>query len=146
MSERKPSSLLVVDANILITAILGRAGPGTIGLIAADRALISTPEAKREVSRVLSDPRFKRPVPDLAAEAVLTLVPMQPVEFFEDLTDEAARCLRDAVASANGSEADSHILALAWAADADIWSHDRDFGGSGWPSWSTRNLRRALDI
>ena len=58
----------------------------------------------------------------------------------------SARCLAEAVASANGSPADAHVLALAWAADADIWSHDRDLGGTGWPSWSTRNLRRALDL
>jgi hypothetical protein len=31
-----------------------------------------------------------------------------------------------------------------WLAEADIWSHDRDFAGTGWPSWSTANLRAAL--
>lgn len=44
----------------------------------------------------------------------------------------------------NGSVRDAHILALAWTLDADIWSHDRDFAGTGWPSWSNGNLRASL--
>lgn len=58
--------------------------------------------------------------------------------------EEAAVTLRLAVASRNASPRDAHILALAWALDADIWSHDRDFAGTGWPSWSSVNLRAAL--
>jgi hypothetical protein len=49
-----------------------------------------------------------------------------------------------APASRNGSSSDAHVLALAWLAEADIWSHDRDFAGTGWPSWSSANLRAAL--
>lgn len=52
--------------------------------------------------------------------------------------------LREAVASRNGSVKDAHILALAWAADADIWSTDRDFAGTGVATWSTPNLVRGL--
>lgn len=36
------------------------------------------------------------------------------------------------------------VLACAWLLDADIWSHDRDFAGTGWPSWSNANLLRVL--
>ena len=85
-------------------------------------------------------------VPPPLAIVTFAIVAVQPAGYFEDLQEDAARCLAEAVASANGSTADNHVLALAWAADADIWSHDRDFGGTGWPSWSTRNLRRALDL
>lgn len=52
--------------------------------------------------------------------------------------------LKDAVASQNGSTRDAHILACAWVVDADIWSFDRDFAGTGVASWSTANLMRAL--
>jgi predicted nucleic acid-binding protein len=58
--------------------------------------------------------------------------------------EAAALVLQLAPASRNGSMRDAHILALAWSLDADIWSHDRDFAGSGWPSWSNANLRAAL--
>jgi predicted nucleic acid-binding protein len=57
---------------------------------------------------------------------------------------EAVRVLTEAVASRNGSTSDAYLLACAWLLDADIWSHDRDFAGTGWPSWSNANLLRAL--
>ncbi|MET0546147.1 MAG: hypothetical protein ABWZ40_07540 [Caulobacterales bacterium] len=38
---------------------------------------------------------------------------------------------------------DAHIIALAWTADADVWSTDRDFAGTG-SCWSAPNLMRAL--
>jgi predicted nucleic acid-binding protein len=58
--------------------------------------------------------------------------------------EEAQTVLRNAAASKNGSTNDAHVLALAWTVDADLWSHDRDFAGTGWPSWSTANLMAAL--
>jgi predicted nucleic acid-binding protein len=62
-----------------------------------------------------------------------------------DVLEEAARMLKNAVASRNGSPADAHLLAVAWIYKADIWSHDRDFAGTGWPSWSSANLLAALE-
>ena len=56
----------------------------------------------------------------------------------------AKLALRDAVASRNGSTRDAHVLALAWSADADIWTTDRDFAGTGVATWSTPNLMRSL--
>jgi predicted nucleic acid-binding protein len=56
----------------------------------------------------------------------------------------AAIALRDSIPSRNGSTNDAHILALAWSANAEIWSHDRDFAGTGVASWSTLNLLTAL--
>ena len=50
----------------------------------------------------------------------------------------------NAVASRNGSTADAHLLACAWAFDADLWSHDRDFAGTGWASWSNANLNDSI--
>jgi hypothetical protein len=58
-----------------------------------------------------------------------------------------SRCeiaLREAVASRNGPTKDAHVLALAWQAEADVWSTDRDFAGTGIATWSTPNLLRAL--
>jgi predicted nucleic acid-binding protein len=39
---------------------------------------------------------------------------------------------------------DAHLLALAWIMDADLWTHDRDFAGTGWPAWSSHNLMTVL--
>jgi predicted nucleic acid-binding protein len=52
--------------------------------------------------------------------------------------------LRDAVPSRNGSIKDAHVLALARTVEADIWTTDRDFAGTGTATWSTPNLLRAL--
>ncbi len=52
--------------------------------------------------------------------------------------------LREAVASRNGSTKDAHVLALAWSLDADVWTTDRDFAGTGVATWSIPNLMRAL--
>lgn len=64
--------------------------------------------------------------------------------FYASRLEAARKVLRNAVASRDGSTSDAHILALAWTYDADIWSHDRDFAGTGWPSWSNANLAAAL--
>jgi len=48
------------------------------------------------------------------------------------------------VASRNGAIDDAPVLALAWSLDADVWTTDRDFAGTGVASWSTPNLIRAL--
>ena len=38
----------------------------------------------------------------------------------------------------------AHVLALAWSVDADVWTTDRDFAGTGIATWSTANLMRGL--
>ena len=62
------------------------------------------------------------------------------------LLQDAERTLKDSVPSHNGSIKDAHLVALAWSLDADVWTTDRDFGGTGIASWSTANLVRALQI
>ena len=52
--------------------------------------------------------------------------------------------LRDAVPSRNGSIRNAHVLALAWSIDADVWTTDHDFAGTGIAAWSTANLMRGL--
>jgi len=52
----------------------------------------------------------------------------------------AARCSPQR----NGSTRDAHVLALAWSVEADVWTTDRDFAGTGTATWSTPNLMRAL--
>jgi hypothetical protein len=62
----------------------------------------------------------------------------------DSVIEEAGRMLAAAPASGNGSTADAPILALAWATQADLWSHDRDFFGVGVACWSTANLRSTV--
>jgi predicted nucleic acid-binding protein len=104
--------------------------------IATERAFI---EAERRI--VLG---LKRPDLIPALDFLKTQITVIGEGTFIEALAEAAQVLRQAVASANGSIRDAHILALAWSADADIWSADRDFAGTGVASWSTPNLMRAL--
>ncbi len=133
---------MVVDANILIAAARGRSADA-LRTVAARLTLITTERAMEEASRrmVLG---MKRPelisVLDLLAHSFEVF----SAAILADGMPLAQRVLHDAVASRNGSVDDAHLLALAWNADADIWSSDRDFAGTGVASWSTPNLLRAL--
>jgi hypothetical protein len=81
-----------------------------------------------------------RPILD-ALVAEMTVV---PVAVLVALLPPAEIALRDAVASRLGSIADAHVLAVTWSIDADVWTTDRDFAGTGVASWSTPNLIRGL--
>lgn len=70
--------------------------------------------------------------------------PTRKEAVYADVVEDAARVLTKAVASRNGSTADAHLLACAWTFDADLWSHDRDFAGTGWASWSNANLNASI--
>jgi predicted nucleic acid-binding protein len=139
---RAPSPTLVVDAAVLIAAVFGKSA-GTIAaaqrtamLVTTDRVLA---EARRRIELGLKRPDLLALLDELTD--ALTVVPVADLELL--LIDSAA-VLRDAVASRNGSTRDAHVLALAWNIDADIWTADRDFAGTGVATWSTPNLMRGL--
>ena len=139
---RAPSSTLVVDAAVLVAAARGRSS-GAILEAARSSALVTTDrvvhEARRRIELGLKRPDLVPIVDALAAE--LTVV---PVATLAPLLGRSEIALRDAVASRNGSIQDAHVLALAWGLDADIWTTDRDFAGTGVATWSTPNLVRGL--
>ncbi|MBV8978298.1 MAG: hypothetical protein JO261_13860 [Alphaproteobacteria bacterium] len=131
-----------MDTTVLISAALGRTG-SVIKRVQLAAALITTSrvveEARRKIELGLKAPEL---LPRLdAIAATLTVV---PVARLAPVMPDAEAVLRDAVPSRNGSARDAHVLALAWSTGADIWSADRDFAGTGVPSWSTINLVRAL--
>lgn len=144
MPGRAPSGTMIVDANIIVSATLGfRSGPyvsrlGTLLQLALSAN--GANEVRETVRRVTngSDAAVA------TAEEYLSLCAIHPRSAYEVFVGEAQVSLRHAVASRNGSETDAHLLALAWLLGADIWSHDRDFAGTGWPSWSSANLMAAL--
>ncbi len=139
---KAPSSTLVIDAAILVAAARGRSS-GAI-LEAARRARLVTTdravhEARRRIELGLKRPELLEIVYGLVAE--MTVV---PVAALLPLLKQSEIALKDAVASRNGSANDAHVLALAWSVDADIWTTDRDFAGTGVATWSTPNLMRGF--
>jgi predicted nucleic acid-binding protein len=139
---KAPSSSLVVDAAVLVAAARGRSS-GAI-LAAARRAVLATTdlvvhEARRRIALGL-----KRPELVVIVDALVEHMVIVPVAALTPFLARGETALREAVASRNGSTRDAHVLALAWCLDADVWSADRDFAGTGVATWSTPNLMRGL--
>ena len=139
---RRPSTTIVVDAAILVAAVRGRSS-GAILKAAGSAILVTTDrvvqEARRRIELGLKRPELLGVLGELAE--LLTVVPVAALEPVLARCEEA---LRDAVPSRNGSVRDAHVLALAWSVEADVWTTDRDFAGTGVATWSTPNLMRGL--
>lgn len=141
---KPPSAILVVDANIVLSCALGLRGGDVLAFVGRHRLLAISHRAVDEIGKVatrLVDDGH--PTAYFAPQLIEDLKVVGEMEY-SHLIPEAAKTLMLGPASRNGSSADAHVLALGWLAEADIWSHDRDFAGTGWPSWSTANLRAAL--
>lgn len=139
---RTPSSTLVLDATVLISAAFGRS-TGLIKQAQRAAALATTDrviqEARRRIELGLRRPDLLDVLEDLTK--TITVI---PVDALQPLLALSETVLRDAVASRNGSTRDAHVLALAWSVNADVWTTDRDFAGTGVATWSTPNLMRSL--
>lgn len=143
--RRPPSQCLVVDANIVLGVAFGLRARAAFERVAAQRALVTSQRAETESLGRANDLRDGSPEALGLARAVLGLVTVFDARTTAPLIDAAARCLAHATPARNGSTRDAHLLALAWITDSDIWSHDRDFAGTGWPTWSSANLLAALE-
>ena len=142
MRPRRVSQYLVVDSNIVLSTVLGRKSKPLFDVALSMRPLLMSQRSRQEVIGVVS-----HVAPSVAtdAAALVEMLSVAAEDRYVAHLEAAAQALRHAVPSRNGSTTDAHVLALAWSHDADIWSHDRDFAGTGWPSWSSANLRAALN-
>ena len=138
---RAPSSALVVDSALLIAAARGKSS-GAIAVAARRAALVTTDrvveETRRRIELGLNRPDL------LAVDKLISQMTIVPVTALASVLSTSELSLKEAVASRNGSVRDAHVLALAWSIEADIWSTDRDFAGTGVATWSTPNLMSAL--
>jgi predicted nucleic acid-binding protein len=112
------SSTLVLDAAILVSAVLGRSA-GAVMLAQQAAVLVTTDrvvqEARRRLELGLKRPELLPLIDDLAAS--ITVVPAAALE---PIMPRCEQTLRDAVASRNASIRDAHVLALAWSIEGDI--------------------------
>lgn len=131
--------MIVLDANILIRAVLGRrvlhlleeySGPG-IRFLAPDFAFA---EARRHLPRLLE--KIGKPAHD--AEHAL--------EFLQRYVDSADRDSYSSfehearVRLGARDEDDWPVLALALALNCPIWTEDKDFFGTGCATWTTNRV------
>ena len=143
--RRPPSPTLAVDANILLGVVLGRRSTTFVQRVLPRRKVLTSSRAADEIGGVLLSRSLRSgPAAELTEQLLATLLVVDP-SLYEDRITQAEAALRHAVPSRDGTVRDAHLLACAWQFDADLWTHDRDFAGTGWPSWSSANLLHALE-
>jgi predicted nucleic acid-binding protein len=127
--------MILIDANILVSAVAGRTKDVVGDAIARNLELATTLAQFEEAWRVLT---IKLHVPSSVVEDYFAII--QPnltiidVDAFANFESAARARLHDR------AEPDWPLLAAALAYEGEIWSHDRDFFGVGVPIWSTRNM------
>ena len=137
----KTAKIVVLDANILLRAVLGIR---TFSLISehTDKILFCTPEVcYGEVAFHIPNIVRKRQINPLQEqEAVATLNDLKQLvtEIGEDIycgfRQEALNRIRER------DEKDWSIVALALAFGCPIWTEDQDFFGTGIATWRTKNI------
>lgn len=127
--------MLLTDTNVLQRICLGSAIRHVNMLRARGVKLATTGHNAAELHRNLA--KLGLSVEAVAIEADRTLEPFElimPQEYLHWRNAADARL-------GEGGKPDWPLLAAALAIDAEIWSEDRDFFGTGVPVWSTPNLR-----
>lgn len=131
--------MIILDANILVSAVLGRAVPLALADALGRGVPFAVTEAQiLEAGRVLVD-KIGLTIAEAARglDAVTAAVmPLGP-EFYAPMESAARGRLHER------GQSDWPVLAAALASQGAIWSHDRDFFGVGVPVWSSRNVRFA---
>lgn len=137
---------LVVDANILIRAVLGPRARNIILDNAARTAFFAPEVAYDDARKYLPALMAKRGATPVAAAqllAVLDAFESVVLAVAED-TYEVAR--PNAEARLEGRDVDDWpILATAMVLDCPIWTEDQDFFGTGVPTWTTDRVELYLN-
>jgi predicted nucleic acid-binding protein len=141
---RPPSPSLVVDADIILSVAFGLRARPVFERVLAHRAVLTSARAREEaLGRAGGQPDGSEQAVALVL-AALSMVTVIESEVCASLVEVAGERLKCAAASRNDSAREAHLLALAWITDSDLWTYDRDFAGTGWPTWSSHNLMAVL--
>jgi predicted nucleic acid-binding protein len=134
--------MLVLDANILIRAVLGSRVLSLLCTYADRMEFLAPDNAFQEAREHLPQILERRNVPLAPAFAVLELVAMlvQTIEIEAYSRFESVARQR----IARRDEDDWPILASALALDCPIWTEDTDFFGCGVATWTTDRVELYL--
>jgi hypothetical protein len=132
---------LVLDANIMVSAVAGTSFPLLVRLFERGVVLMAAVQQWAETRQVLVE---KMRVPtdwaDAQIERLSTVVmPVHPA-ILEPYQDRAIRRLR------TRGGPDWPVLAATYATGSAAWSHDKDLFGTGAAVWSTGVLAREIDL
>jgi len=129
---------IVLDANILIRAVLGKRVLELILENAATVKFFAPDVAYADARKYLPALLAKRGVPGDAALKVLdsleTIVQPIDVELYDGMQQQAL--LRIAVRDAD----DWPVLACAMTLDCPVWTEDADFFGTGVATWTSDRI------
>lgn len=131
---------LVLDANIMVSALLGKSFPFLVDLVERNVLLMAPERQFDEARKILaSRPKATHAWADAQIERIRTIVaPLPDMMFAEHETKARSRLhLR--------GQPDWPVLAASYETGAAVWSHDKDFFGSGAPVWSTNILRKQME-
>lgn len=134
--------MLVLDANILIRAVLGSRVLFLLRRYALKVKFLAPDTAFREAREHLPEILEKRNVPVVPAMATLDLV-AGLVHTFESETYSPFEALARERIDCRGED-DWPILASALAPDCPIWTEDTDFFGCGVATWTTDRIELYL--
>lgn len=134
MADRR----LVLDANILVRAVLGKRVRGLIEHYAGPVDLLVPESAIAEVKEHLPAIHAKRRLPLEPAmevfDRLMVFLQELPESFYVAQEDRARERLIDV------DTEDWPILACALALECSIWTEDRDFFGTGVATWTTNRV------
>jgi predicted nucleic acid-binding protein len=134
--------MLVLDANILIRAVLGSRVLGLLRKYAAQVDLMAPDVAFQEVREHLPGILETRKIPVAPAMATLELV-ARLVQAVEPETYSSFEAIaRERISRRD--EDDWPVLAVALALGCPIWTEDTDFFGCGVATWTTDRVELYL--
>lgn len=143
---RKPSKQLVLDANILIRAVLGKKVFALLDEFAGSVEFITAQEAFDDAGRYLPEILKKRGFPKAEIELALetldsltSIVTPVPEEAYDEFKETACKRLGDR------DEEDWPFVSLSLLFGCPVWTEDRDFFGSGIPTWTSDRVRLYLE-
>ncbi|PAX08732.1 PIN domain-containing protein [Sphingomonas lenta] len=130
---------MIVDANPIISACLGRSRPLFTALLGAGIDLFAPEQQMREAELIVAREGRSRGQ-DLTrlfgwVGQALSIVPNDIYSVFEGAARERLQ---------PAGQKDWPLLALALATNDDVWSNDVDLFGTGIPVWNTHNIRRTV--
>ena len=131
---------LVLDANIMVSALLGKSFPFLLDLFDMGVLLLAPVQQLAETRKKLGErPGLAQSWIDGQMDRLIALVmPLHPA-----LLDKHEAKARSRLGKRG--QPDWPVLAASYEANAAVWSHGKDFFGSGAPVWSTRVLRKQLE-
>lgn len=134
---------IILDANILIRAVLGKRVRDLIVTHAAKVKFFAPDVAYSDARKYLPSLLEKRGVEAVAAMRVLdnleSLVQSIDIEFYVGMRRQALR--RIAARDAD----DWHVIACAMVIGCPIWTEDADFFGTGVATWTSDRVAQYFD-